>query len=150
MKKYITIVVIAIFTILSCEKDDICIENTTPSLIIRFYDNDLPTEVKGVENLTVWINGKDSIYLNQTLDSIVLPLDLTQDHTLYKLSANLIEDEIDLSYERNDIFVSRSCGYKTIFENLQIASSTSNWIKNIEITNLTIENDTAAHITIFH
>jgi len=150
MKKYITLIIIAVFTILSCEKDDICIENTTPSLIIRFYDNDLPTEVKGVENLTVWANGKDSIYLNQTLDSIVLPLDLTQDHTLYKLSANLIEDEINISYARNDIFVSRSCGYKTIFENIQIVSSTENWIKNIEITNLTIENDTAAHITIFH
>ena len=150
MKKYFTIIAVSLITMLSCEKDDICIEATTPSLIIRFYDNDVQTDAKIVDDLTVWADGKDSLYVNQILDSIVIPLDLTQDQTLYKFSNNLIEDEINFSYTRKDIFVSRSCGYKTIFEDLQITNSSSNWIKNIEINNSTIENDTAAHITIFH
>jgi len=150
MKKYFTIIVVSIFAMLSCEKDDICIEATTPSLIIHFYNNDVQTESKSIEDLTVWANDKDSLYVNQELDSIVIPLDLAQDNTLYKFSNNLIEDEINFTYDRKDVFVSRSCGYKTIFENLQIENNTSNWIKNIEINNSTIENDTAAHITIFH
>ena len=151
MKKYITIIMFSIFAILSCEKDDICIENTTPNLIIRFYDNDNQTEAKQIVLDSVWANNKENIYKNETIDSIiVLPLDLSQNNTLFKFSSNSIEDEINFTYDRNDIFVSRSCGYKTIFENLQIESNSSNWIKNISINNTIIENDTAAHITIFH
>ena len=151
MKKYITIIIFSIFAILSCEKDDICIENTTPNLIIRFYDNDNQTEAKQIVLDSVWANNKENIYKNETIDSIiVLPLDLSQNNTLFKFSSNSIEDEINFTYDRNDIFVSRSCGYKTIFENLQIDSNSTNWIKNISINNTIIENDTAAHITIFH
>jgi len=150
MKKYLTILVLLIFTILSCEKDDICLEETTPSLIIRFYDNDLQTEFKQVTSLTVWADGKDTLYLNQTLDSIVLPLDLTQNNTLYGFKSDGIEDQINFTYSRDDVYVSRSCGYKTIFENLTIDNNTTNWIKNININNSTIDNETAAHISIFH
>ena len=150
MKKYITILLLFIFTIISCEKDDICIDATTPSLIIRFYDNDIQTDIKELSDLTVWADDKDSIYVNQALDSIVIPLDLTKDNTLYKFSSGIIEDQINFTYTRNDVFVSRSCGYKTIFENLQIDSNTSNWLKDISINNSTIDNETSAHITIFH
>ncbi|MFK5957695.1 MAG: DUF6452 family protein [Lutibacter sp.] len=150
MKKYFTIITISLFTILSCEKDDICIEATTPNLIIRFYNDEVQTDSKIVDDLTVWADGKDSLYVNQALDSIIIPLDLTQNTTTLILANNLVNDTIAFSYDRKDIFVSRSCGYKTIFENLQIANNSSNWIKNIEINNSTIENDTAAHITIFH
>jgi len=150
MKKYIITIMFSIFAIISCEKDDICIENTTPNLIIRFYDNDNQTETKQIVLDSVWANNKENIYKNETLDSIILPLDLSQNNTLFKFSSNSSEDEINFTYDRNDIFVSRSCGYKTIFENLQIESNSSNWIKNISINNTIIENDTAAHITIFH
>ena len=150
MKKYITILLVFFVAILSCEKDDICLEETTPNLIIRFYDNDLQNEFKQVSGLTVWADGMDTIYLNQTLDSIVIPLDLMKNNTLYKFSANEIEDEINFSYLRDDVYVSRSCGFKTIFENIQIDSNTSNWIQNISINNSIIDNETSAHISIFH
>jgi len=55
-----------------------------------------------------------------TLDSIAIPLDLTQNSTLYKFKSGAITDSILFTYDRKDVFVSRSCGYKTIFENLQI------------------------------
>ena len=40
MKHYIryTIASLAIWLSLSCERDDICIDEITPKLIIRFYD----------------------------------------------------------------------------------------------------------------
>lgn len=150
MKKYITIIIVLFLSILSCEKDDICIEATTPNLVIRFYNNDIQTDVKQVSGLTVWAEGKDSIYVNQSLDSIIIPLDINQNNTLFKFSKGTLVDSINFTYDRNDIFVSRSCGYKTIFENLQIESNSINWIKNININNAIIENDTAAHISIFH
>ena len=152
MRKYITIIILSIFTILSCEKDDICIEATTPSLIITFYNNETQTELKQVLLDSVWSIDLYGIekYKNISTDSIAIPLDLDKNETTYIIENNSVKDTIKFIYDRNDVFVSRSCGYKTIFENLQIDNNTSNWIKNISINNTIIENDTEAHITIFH
>lgn len=150
MKKYFTIIILIFLTILSCEKDDICIDDTTPNLVILFHDNETQTDLKQISNLTVWAINNDSIYINESLDSIAAPLNLNQNTTTFILANNLVNDTITFSYNRIDIFVSRSCGYKTLFDNLQIDSNTTNWIKNISINNTLIENDTAAHITIFH
>lgn len=150
MKKYITILILSFFAILSCEKDDICIDTTTPFLVIRFSDFDNPETKKQVSGLTVWANGKDSIYSGVSTDSITVPLDLNNNFTLYKLSSNSLVDDVNFVYSRNDIFVGRSCGYKTNYEDLQDESFTTNWIKEIEILNSTIDNDTIAAVTIFH
>ena len=149
MKKFILLIILTILAISSCEKDDICLENTTPMFIIRFNDTDNPTEKKAVNSLTVWAVGKDSLYTNKSLDSIVLPLNLNENNTIFKFRSDEIIDEIDVTYDRKDIFISRSCGFITTFENLQFSSST-NWIKGYSINNTIIENETATHITIFH
>lgn len=152
MKKYITLLILAIITILSCEKDDICIDATTPSLIFLFYDNDSQTDLKKINLDSVWVkdNVKIEEYVNVSLDSIAIPIDLNENSTTYIIENNSIKDTLKFSYTRNDVFVSRSCGYKTIFDNLQIDSNTTNWIKNISINNSTIDNETSAHISIFH
>ncbi len=150
MRKYLILLFILSFTLVNCEKDDICIETTTPKLIVVFYNNEIPDAKKVVASLTVSVDGKGNVYDNKSLDSIAIPLDLTQNSTLYKFKSGAITDSILFTYNRKDVFVSRSCGYKTIFENLQIESRSSNWIKNDIIKNTTIDNETAAHLTIFH
>ncbi len=150
MKKTLIIFILLIASFLSCEKDDICIDATTPNLIILFYNDTARTALKKIPYLTVWSENKDSIYKRMSLDSISIPLDLTKDNTVYKFSDSTIVDKINFSYTRKDVFVSRSCGYKTIFENLTIASDSINWIKEIKIINPTIDNETAAHIAIYH
>ena len=136
-------------TILSCEKDDICIDATTPNLIIRFYDNTDKTVLKSVPSLYVWAVDKDSTQINVSVDTLVIPLNTMQDLSNYKFSSNSIIDDITLTYTRNDEFVSRSCGYKTIFDNLSI-TTTSNWILDSEIINSTVNNETSAHLYIYH
>jgi len=155
MKKYLALIIVSFFTFVSCEKDDICIDGTTPKLIIRFYDNDAVTELKKAQLDSVWVEGKLRIdgFTSVATDSIYIPLDLNADTTTFILEKNKVKDTLKFSYIRNDIFVSRSCGYKTIYENFQLDSNTINWIKNInlnESTNSTIEDETTAHITIFH
>ena len=150
MKKYLILIILLTISIPGCEKDDICLEETTPDLIIRFYDFENRTAYKQVTNLTVWAIDKDSIYTNQALDSIYIPLDINSNNTFYNLQSGSNVDEITFAYNRSDVYVSRSCGYKTIYENLQIENNTSNWIKEIEINNTTVDNDTIAQITIFH
>ena len=149
MKKYIIPIIAIITLIVSCEKDDICIDPVTPQLVIRFYDNADPTEYKSQSSLYVWAEGKDSIYSNVSTDSIALPLNPTEDFTTYHLSSNNIEDEITVNYTREEVFVSRSCGFKYNFNTLTLTDVTNNWIISTEITNLTVENETE-HIKILH
>lgn len=150
MKKYLIGLFILCFTLINCEKDDICIETTTPKLIIVFYNDTIPAEKKAVTSLTVWADGKANIYENESLDSIAIPLDLTQNNTVFQFKSGTAIDTLNFTYDRKDVFVSRSCGFKTTFENLQIASRSANWIKKDTIKNSTINNETAIHLSIFH
>jgi hypothetical protein len=150
MKKYIFYLFALFFLVISCEKDDFCIEETTPKMVIRFYDNANPTTIKAVSSLTVWAEGLDSIYTNKNLDSIAIPLNLYEDFTNYLFASNEQVDTINFKHELKDIYVSRSCGYKTNFENLDTTVTTRNWIKNISIKQSIINHDTTAHINIFH
>lgn len=150
MKKYIVSFILALLLIGSCVKDDICIEATTPNLIIRFYDATDSTTVKEVTKLTVWAVGKDTIYKEKELDSIILPINLNGDDTTYKFISDTFTDSLKISFSKKDVFVSRSCGYKTIFENVEVSSLSTNWIKGFILNTQTIENEDSAHINILH
>ena len=140
----------AIISFISCEQDSICIDPTTPNLVIRFYDFDNRSETKSVLLDSVWAENKGLYIINQSADSIAVPLDLNENLTLYNLGSNALVDQIKFNYTRKDIFVGRACGYKTIYEDLNIESTENNWIKEIEIINTLIDNDTAAQVYIFH
>ena len=135
MKRYITLLVLAFVLIISCEKDDICLENTTPNLMLKFYDFENDTLVKTIKIDSIRVLNKALIsnYTAQSFDSILIPLDVNQYATSYQITSGNLADTIYFSYDRNDIFVSRSCGYKTNFENLTIDSTTNNWIKAYNI-----------------
>ena len=152
MKRYSTLLVLAFVLIISCEKDDICLENTTPNLMLKFYDFENDTLVKTIKIDSIRVLNKALIsnYTAQSFDSILIPLDVNQYATSYQITSGNLADTIYFSYDRNDIFVSRSCGYKTNFENLTIDSTTNNWIKAYNINTTIIDNDTTAHINIYH
>ena len=152
MKKYITLLVLAFVLIISCEKDDICLENTTPNLMLKFYDFENDTLIKTIkiDSIKVLTNGLISNYTAKSFDSILIPLDVNQYTTSYQITSENTSDTIYFNYDRNDVFVSRSCGYNTNFENLTIDSTTNNWIKAYNINTTIIDNDTTAHINIYH
>ena len=150
MKKHIVSIILALFLINSCVKDDICIEPTTPNLIIRFHDISDTLKVKKVAKLSVWAIGKDTIYKAVELDSIILPLNLNGDETIYKMVSDTFTDSLTVSYNKKDVFVSRSCGFKTIFENVEVNILSTSWIKEFRLKKQTIENENSAHITILH
>lgn len=151
---------ITIITLISCEKDDICIEENTPHLIIRFYDNLDATSTKSVEQLKVTVKNSldQEIQIGEitTTDSIVIPLNVNLDYTEILLSKNTngTNDNVDsftLNYIRNEVFVSRSCGYKILYEDIQTINPVANdWIQNISRNNSNIDNEAAAHLSIFH
>lgn len=150
MKKYYFLLLLIVFTVTSCEKDDFCIDPITPNLILRFYDADNPTTVLSVTELTIWPEGlQDTLVSDTTLDSIALPLDVSTNQTIYNLRMGMIVDQIVIDYTVNEVFVSRSCGFRAEFSGV-LAFPSTNWIQSIETISTTIEDESAAHIHIFH
>ena len=157
MKKYYLFLSLIALLISSCEKDDFCIEPITPNMIIRFYNATNISETKAVTDLTVNPNDLDSIYINVSIDSIVIPLDVTSNQIIYNFSSGTNVDILTIDYEIEEVFVSRSCGFKAIFNNVTITSDVSNdWIIGLTetlentITIPTINDESAAHVQIFH
>lgn len=177
MKKIISLLIICLM-LFTCEKDDICEVGAaiTPQLIVTFYDSTNPSEKKDVDGLLVFgVNdNNEPVLLNSsvvsTTDSIAFPLRTETDitkivfHKNYSVDNNGTPDDtsddivlgnqdvIDFNYMRNEIYVSRACGFKMNFNDLNpvLQSDSNNWIINTETSNTTIDNETEAHVKIYH
>ena len=110
----------------------------------------------------------DDIVSSISTDSIVLPLRFQNEGVITKTRFQLIKDSdfdtdtnpntfsntdvIEVSYTPQFIYVSRACGYKSIFNNLQntLIIDPDNWIFGYNIINSTLENENTAHIILYH
>ena len=178
MKKIFSFLLLAIITFISCEKDDICDANTptTPRLVIDFYNITSPSVKKNVSNLKVIGEGmKDGIIFNlgstgetQYLsngNTISIPLKTNANATKYRFILNsgnsnpaLIDtDEVTISYTHNDVYVSRACGYKTLFTleptnpilQTAVPATKAKWMQAISVEKTNIDNENETHLKIF-
>ena len=163
--KFLALLLI-VFGIGSCERDDICIDEVTPKLILRFYDSENPELFKQVVNLKVTIIGTDGEYTNETInaltDSIALPIRVDQDLTRYELMLQGSEaletednaDTLQITYSQEDLFVSRPCGFKAVFNEVtpEVEEDDDNWIDLVVPGSnpLDITNENTAHVKIYH
>lgn len=158
MKKLIGTTICTFLIILSfaCEKDDFCISTpVTPNLVIRFHDSDDRDETKQVDSLFVWAQGKDTIsrYNNVSTDSIAIPLNTLEENTVYNLAQGTrFLETFTISYTPEEDFVSRSCGFRIIFNDVNLTKDTENtWIDDFSPNTITLINNQAnAHVKIFH
>jgi hypothetical protein len=176
MKKILAFIMILGFASSSCEPDDICDPTTptTPRMLIQFFDFD-NAKLKNVTNLKVIGEGKtegvvlspsatgDSRYVTSG-NNILLPLNTEADFVKYKFINNFgnknpllkNEDNLEFNYTREIFYVSRACGFKTIFDlNTQNPFTLTDaipadlmWIKyvTVEQNNITSENETIIKI----
>lgn len=169
---YLLLFALMALSFLTCERDDICASttSTTPRVIILFYDINNPETPKSVPQLSVFGDGNEEVAILAPVntDSINLPLRFDAEGVLattrfiLKKDSNFDTDDndatvsnsdiIEISYTPEFIYVSRACGYKSVFNGAQISfdSDDDNWIINNEVLNETIENENAAHIIIYH
>ncbi len=166
MIKKICFALFILFAFHSCTRDDICPETTqtTPLLIVTFNNAVIPTERKQAPGLTIetTLENSEIVLDNETTDSIAIPLNAGADITQYRFTINSDSeteipntDIVEFIYEREDIYVSRACSFKTNFNNLQADvedEGDSNWIFQIDVNalNNTVEDENETHITILH
>ncbi|MVO10907.1 hypothetical protein GOQ30_17180 [Flavobacterium sp. TP390] len=170
MKK-ISVIVLIILVLLSfwnCEKDDLCAESTptTPRVVIEFYDAVNPDVAKSVTNLKYFeVNDADE-GISDTLTTasgtkILIPLKTFQNENTvrFKLILNGSDDDVSnditdfvrFNYSKEDIYISRACGYKTIFE-LNATDGfekTTNWIQVGGIVDYSVTNENETHVKIY-
>ena len=176
MKKIILLLLL-FFAVINCEKDDICSEDTatTALLYIEFYNNNNQENRKNVFNFRAQGVGNENPLEDfnvVTSNKVFLPLKTTENQTQFKLHNNYEiddngtpeddsddfitgnEDIITISYLATEVYVSRACGFKTVFENVTISieDDGDKWIDFIQSTtdNEPITNATEAHFNLFH
>ncbi|WP_231874657.1 DUF6452 family protein [Polaribacter atrinae] len=151
--KIIVVLVIGLLVNASCTKDDFCLQNpVTPNLVLRFYDDTNKETVKSVSKLYVWAEGKDTIadFNGVSSDSIYIPLNSLTTETVYKFSNGTDVDTFTITYTPKEDYVSRSCGYKVIFNDVTFYSDKT-WIKEFTPSTLTtLDNQNTAHVQIYH
>jgi Family of unknown function (DUF6452) len=166
---------LGLFSLLGCEKDDICDENTatTPLLVIGFYSEDNPSIAVSVTNLTIQAEGvSEPIIFNAggtvttkyyfNGNQVKIPLRINESKTKYVLTVNSGSDEfkntdnLEFNYETKSVYVSRACGFKTTFTLNQtngVIKTDSDlpeefWINDFEILTTNIENPNEVHLKI--
>ena len=172
MKKTITIIAFLLLTI-SCEKDDVCTTANadTSHLIIKFYDQLDQETLKSVTNLlVVGVDNTLSYGIESTRDSIAIPLRILENNTSYRLIKEYAiddngtpdddsddfatgnEDVIIINYVNEEIFISKACGFKNVFNdvNFGFTADSDNWILSTNVITNKIETEDNAHIHIFH
>ncbi len=178
MKKILSLLFVVIVTSSSCEKDDICDANTptTPRLVIDFYNSSDASVKKNVTNLKVIGEGMtDGIIFNEGAtgeaqylangNTVSIPLktdanSATFDFILNSGNSNptLIDtDKVTFNYTREDVFVSRACGFKTLFTfvpnnpiiHVAVPVTKNKWMQFIIIEKSNIDNENETHIKVY-
>jgi len=167
MKRFLTALgLLALFFIPGCEKDDLCDEaaRTTPRLIVNFFDFANPTTPKNVNSLEIIGDGaSDPLGTFNGVSQVELPLRTTDDFTRYSLRINSNNEAFDntdylqFNYTRDNIYVSRACGYKTVFDldgtsayMLTDAEPADGlWISHVFVNTLEIDNENETHVNIY-
>lgn len=171
MKKIITLLLLFVCIAFSCERDDICPEDTptTPRMVVEFRDVTTPDNTKNVTGLHIEdFDDSEHVldgYSITSEDQMLLPLKTDANETKYRIYKNYANtdgtitgnpDIITITYETTEIYVSRACGYKTIFENVLLTitpeTSPDNWMifAAPENDNQTVINEDEIHFTIRH
>jgi len=172
MKKIVPILLIAsmLYYVSSCEKDDICVEGDTPLMIIGFFNIDDTTAAKRVPSIRIKSIDIDSVLSNSSFsdrsrspDSLQVPLRSNATTTMYQIISGSADDDetnqetgnidtLTISYELDEAFVSRACGFVANYNNISVTltEGSENWIQDIEVVQPNVENTDNIHVKIFH
>ena len=154
MIKGLHLILISLILILSCEKDDICIEGSdnTNRITIGFLD-DKTKNPTGISLVNLKSIGNDSnIHETFSGQSIKLPLKVNSNKTQFLLDNNDLIDTLTIYHQSIHQYLNRSCGYKSNFiinSQTEITKQTG-WIREISVIKDSIFNEEQTNIFIHY
>lgn len=171
MKRFVIPIILMFFgfgAFLGCEKDDICSEGTptTPNMVIDFYEYLNPSvEKKFLKLEIIETQNPGSVLIFEDVNTIKLPLRTDAQVSTYKFILTYTnintqvtnEDLLEFRYTKNDIYISRACGYKSNFSLLESDNQNQNpiltdsgeddfWIKELIVRQPEITDENETHL----
>ncbi len=134
----------------SCEENT-CDEKTKALLQIGFYKNSNKKVVlTSIDSLTVYgMNAMDStLYDNKNLATLFLPLNQNNDKCSFVFNSNDTLDTLTFHYSHNIRFISKECGFASIF-NITNIDFTKNKFDSISIINRNIDTENEEDLRIY-
>ncbi len=147
--------------LMSCQRNDICIQElpSTPKMHLKFFDAANPEIPKSISGFNVKALEKDSLYFKNSVNdtTALLPLRTDRDFTQYAFilqidSSTVFVDTLNFQYTREKVYVSRACGYKVNFYQLNAENlpGVAHWIEQIVIPEpKQIINEKQPHVYIY-
>lgn len=167
MRKFSLILLVLLLAVSfwNCEKDDICADGNanTTFMVIEFYDATNPTVLKEVTNLGVG----DPAFVTRFSFTGVSKIEVPLRTNATTSTLNFIEnggdeddtsddnpDMVTFNYETNNVYVSRACGYKTVFQlndinPVEFVPTAGSWIQNVVVSQPNITNENEVHVKIY-
>ena len=142
-----------------CQKDDICPagSETTPLLVIEFYDAEEPDQLEAVQNLVVQAVGKEEALGPVTNNTISIPLRTDANVTEYRFIRNFggeneNTDIVRFTYNPATEYLNRACGFKVNYRDLNVNRQQDEnvWILSDVVIQPNVENEAEAHISFTH
>jgi len=152
---------------ISCEKDDLCdpLITKTPKMIVEFYRAENREEPQVVSNLRYFVEGRAEEIAVGSTDSTAVPLRVDATSTKWGFKRDRAvsggtatdTDFIEFKYTTREEYVSRACGFKTLFTlNDEVPSpvlttgdDNTFWIQSVEIEKFEIENENEVHVKVY-
>ena len=145
--------ILLFFLIISCEKDDICLEGSanTNRITIGFMNNETES-LTSISLINIRGVKKDSI-IHETIntDQLKLPLNISSNKTDYILNYNDIIDTLSIKYRAIHEYLNRGCGFISNFildSSTENINNTNGWIKEISIVKDSIFNEEKTNLYI--
>ena len=150
----------------ACEKDDICAgsESETPNVVIGLFDRLDPEIRKSAVKIAAIAEGFNDTLIFRSTSTIELPLKINTTETTWNLvlyqptgsNNDTIHktDQLRFTYTPEALYVSKACGYKTIFHEFNAVKTTSvsddTWIRSMNRLTNELTNTDNAHLQFYY
>ncbi|MFW6203268.1 MAG: DUF6452 family protein [Marinilabilia sp.] len=110
-------IVALVFFVWACEGEEACLSNQNAvqvGLYSAWTEEDKDSTLSNVS--LVGLDRVDSIYQNESVSELFMPLDYESDTTTFILSAETLRDTLSIVHSGELDFISGDCGYIFSFE----------------------------------
>ena len=160
--KYFLIILLGFCLIYSCEEDDICVDEKTPQLYVKFEDEDQDEDDDSeMDSIIIYrknFEGTYELVIQQAktvaIDSVQVALLLEEvaetELIISKRTYDITNyDTLTVNYVREVEFGSKACGYKVNYLDTQF-SITDNFFIALEQLQPQITNEENPHILLYY
>ncbi|MGQ1889428.1 DUF6452 family protein [Thermophagus sp. OGC60D27] len=130
---YLFFALIILLAVVACNDDEACLSNqhsVQANLLSAWWAEDTDTTLTEVS--IIGLNMADSIYKNESLSDLFLPLSFQSDTSSFIISSKTLKDTLHIISTKELDFISGECGYIFTFD-LDTVIHTNAFIDSVSI-----------------